>query len=356
MGKYLLQGFGRIFKSTSFILFMGVASSCTDKPSTTTVDSIFRTMERAGQFSGVVLIASKDSILLHDGYGMRNLTTRAENDTNTIFQIGSLTKQFTAEIILQLYHQGRLDLDDKVSKYIPDIPHGDSITIFNLLGHTSGLYDYTKRIGTGAIDPTQPIGKEELINLFINEPLSFIPGTTYAYNNSNYVLAGYIIEAVTGQKYETYMLSNIFSRCDMHHSGFDFRGLTDTNTATAFETVDGAQLITPIFDSSFSLAAGAMYSTASDMYKWYRALRDYQFAPPKTQELAYTPGKGDYGLGWQINDIRGKRYIYHEGKIGGFRSFELFCREDDLYIILLENYLSSEISNSNIVGRLLDVL
>src|SRR5580698_6851449 len=163
------------------------------------IDELLKEYTKQNIFNGVALVAQKGKILLEKGYGYKNVATKTPNDTNTIFQIGSITKQFTAAIILQLQEQHRLSVQDRLSKYIPDYPNSDSITIENLLTHTSGIYNYTNDDAYMQNTSATPIKLETLISLFKNKPLDFSPGTKYSYSNSGYVLLGYIIERITGK-------------------------------------------------------------------------------------------------------------------------------------------------------------
>jgi hypothetical protein len=150
-------------------------------------------------FNGSVLVARKGAIILEKGYGFRNKKGRLPNDTNTIFQIGSITKQFTSAIILQLQEQKKLSVHDYLSKFPPDFPDGDKITIEELLTHTSGVYNYTNdRVFMNTRSP-QPISRDSLLALFSNKPPDFQPGEKFSYSNSNYILLGCVIEKVTGR-------------------------------------------------------------------------------------------------------------------------------------------------------------
>src|SRR5580698_113597 len=163
------------------------------------INELLKQYTKQNSFNGVALVAQKGKILLEQGYGYKNATTKSLNDSNTVFQIGSITKQFTSAIILQLQEQHKLSVQDKLSKYIPDYPNSDSITIENLLTHTSGIYNYTNDDAYMQNTSATPIKLETLISLFKNKPLDFSPGTKYSYSNSGYVLLGYIIERITGK-------------------------------------------------------------------------------------------------------------------------------------------------------------
>ena len=248
-------------------------------------------------FNGSVLVARNGSVLLAKGYGYRDAEKKIKNTENTIFQIGTNTMQFTAELLLMIDAQGKFGLDDKVAKFIPDYPNGDKITIKNLITHTSGIYDYTR--DTALMNHhDKPVTRAELLAVFKNKPLSFQPGERFEYSYSNYVVLGYIAEIITDRKYEWLMRERVFNACRMDHSGFDFTALADENKAVGFHSLGNDITVAPGTDSSVSYAAGGMYSTVGDMYKWHRTLEAHKLLPKDWQEIAYTPYKNRYAFGW----------------------------------------------------------
>src|SRR5687768_7350818 len=147
------------------------------------LDSIVTAYANTYKFNGSVLIAKQGTVILHKGYGLRDATSGARNTANTVFQIGSVTKQFTAAIIQKLQEEKKLSVQDKVSKYFPDYPKGDSITIEQLLTHTSGIFSYTSDRNFMATEVAKPQSREKMMALFKNKPLDFSPGTRWAYSN-----------------------------------------------------------------------------------------------------------------------------------------------------------------------------
>src|SRR5882724_5685376 len=186
------------------------------------------------KFTGTVLVARQGKILLQKGYGFKNAATQAPNTVNTIYGIASLTKQFTAAIILKLQEQGKLSVEDKLSKYYPGYPNGDKITIRHLLSHTSGIYDYTRNREFMSGDQSQPVALDSMIGLFINKPLDFEPGAKFSYSNSGYTLLGYIIEKITGRPYREALEKMILQPLHLGHSGYDFIALADSNKSTGY--------------------------------------------------------------------------------------------------------------------------
>lgn len=305
------------------------------------LDSLMEYYYKHQNFNGVVFAAKGGEVLLNRGYGYKDIAKKSKHDEHTIFQIGSNTKQFTAEIILQLAMKQKLSLTDPITKFFPGYPNGERIYVENLLTHTSGIYDYTTD-SVWRVKVAEPKTKDQMMSLFRDKPLDFEPGSKYDYSNSNYILLGYIIEQVTGKPYEQVVREQIFVPCGMTHSGFDFANLKDKNKATGYYGIDGEDFVpAPITDSTQSAAAGALYSTTGDMNKWHKALQTYKLLPKEWQEKAYHPFKDKYAYGWFIDSLDGRRAIKHSGGIPGFISYELRVEEDDLDIVVLQNQMST---------------
>lgn len=319
---------------TSFcIVLAGFSQDITAK-----LDTLVSTYAGLHKFNGSVLVAKKGTILLDKGYGYRNATNKVLNDEKTIYQLGSVTKQFTAAIILKLQEEKKLDVKDKLSKYFPAYPKGDSITIEELLTHTSGIYNYTNNADFMAKEVTNPSNREKIMALFKDKPLDFSPGTGWNYSNSGYALLGYIIEMVANKPYEEVVRKYIFSPLQMTHSGFDFTHLKSNEKATGYFKLDNANAApAPIVDSSISFSAGAIYSTTDDLYRWHKALEANTILTKAEQEKAYTPVRKNYGYGWTIDSLEGKRRVGHGGGIHGFITNIARVPEDDVCIVLLSN-------------------
>ena len=320
------------------ILFGGAAFAQTAHAPTIPqkLDSLLAAFEKQKLFNGSVLVCWKGAIILERGDGYKDLPAKTPDDENTIYQIGSITKQFTSAIILLLQEQGRLSVQDKLSKYIPDYPHGDSITIENLLTHTSGIYNYTNDGVFMSTRTEKPIERDSLIARFKYKPLDFRPGERFSYSNSGYILLGYIIERITGKSYFQVVRDDIFQPLQMEHSGFDFAGLKSPDKATGYLSPASNQGST-IVDSSVSFAAGALYTTVGDLYKWDRALYTGKIISQTSLQKAFTPYKSNYGYGWVSDSAWGKKVVEHGGGITGFTSFILRVPEEGTCIIMLDN-------------------
>lgn len=311
------------------------------------LDTLISTYNSLYKFNGTVLVSQYGKILLNKGYGFRNIADSSRNDTGTIFQLGSITKQFTAAIVLKLEEEKKLSLQDKVSKFFPDFPKGDSITVEHLLTHTSGIYNYTNDKTFMDNEVSKPASREKIMSLFKDKPLDFSPGSKWNYSNSGYCLLGYIIEVAANKPYYQVAREYIFQPLQMNNTGFDFKHLVNKEKSTGYFFInEDSSKIAPGVDSSVSFAAGAMYSTTCDLYKWHQAVQQYKIISKADWERAYTPQKNNYGYGWIIDSIAGKRKVGHGGGIHGFITTIARVPEDDVCIILLDN------ASDNIIGKI----
>lgn len=302
------------------------------------INELVTAYARQYKFNGTVLVINKGQVVFSKGFGLKSVKDSTWNDVNTIYQMGSVTKQFTATVILQLQEQKKLSVQDKLAKYFPELPGADTITIEHLLTHTSGIFNYTndgKFMATEAVKPATP---EKIIALFKDKPLDFSPGTQWRYSNSGYMLLGYIIEKVTGQPYEQVVREKIFKPLGMTHSGFDFTHLADLNKATGY-TFYKEKMKVPagVVDSSVSYAAGAIYSTVNDLWLWHKGLLKNTVLKAASLEKAYTPYMHKYGYGWAIDTLFGKKVVQHGGGIFGFNTNFARIPADDVCVMLLSN-------------------
>jgi CubicO group peptidase (beta-lactamase class C family) len=308
------------------------------------VDELLTTYSANNTFNGTALVYYKGNIILNRGYGLRNIDNSTTNDQNTIFQIGSITKQFTAAIILKLQEDKKLSINDKISKYFPNFPNGENITIQHLLTHTAGIYNYTDNGEFMQSELEKSQTKAQMMALFEQKPLDFPPGTAMKYSNSGYLLLGYIIELVTREKFEEIVKKWIFEPLKMNDSGFDFRNLKKRNKAVGYSNlIDNKGNPTIVVDQSISFSGGAIYSTADDLLKWHLGLKNNIILKRKSLEQAFTPYKNNFGYGWVIDDFYGKKGVFHNGSIPGFTSNIYRIEADNTCIILLNN-----IGNRNI--------
>jgi CubicO group peptidase (beta-lactamase class C family) len=308
------------------------------------LDTLLQAYAKIHKFTGTVLVTKNGTVLLDKGYGARNAGNRVLHDKNSVFQIGSVTKQFTTAIILQLQQEGKLSVQDAISKYFPGYPKGDSITIEHLMLHTSGIYNYTNDRAFMTTEVSKPANRDKIMALFRDKPLDFVPGARFQYSNSGYSLLGYIIEAVTKKPYEQVVRERIFTPLQMTHSGFDFTHLQNKEKSTGYFALnDKDTTLSPIVDSTVAFSAGAIYSTTGDLYRWHQGLQNNKVLTKEQQERAYTPVKNKYGYGWNIDSVYGQRVLSHGGGIHGFTSHLSRIPADDVCIVLLCNTSSPEL-------------
>lgn len=335
------------------LIFSAQYSFCQSE--TAPLDSILTKYARLNRFNGSVLIEKGGTILLDKGYGYRNVADKIVNDENSIFQLGSITKQFTTAVILKLQEEKKLNMHDKLSKYFSKFPKADSITIEQLMLHMSGIYSYTSDSKFMATEVAKPANREKMMALFKDKPLDFSPGKGWNYSNSGYSMLGYIIEKVTKMPYEQVVRKYIFTPLQMTHSGFDFTHLQSPEKTTGYFKINNKNAaIAPIVDSSVSFSAGAIYSTVGDLYKWHQALEANTILNKEEQEKAYTPVRNNYGYGWVIDSIEGKRKVGHSGGIHGYITNFVRVPEDDICIVLLSN--ASDQSLDEITDKILKQL
>ena len=310
------------------------------------IDELMRLNNEYGQFNGSVLVAENGKVIFKKGFGMANMEWEVPNQPDTKHRLGSVTKQFTAMLILQLVEEGKLDLKAPITTYLPDFPkeRGDIITIHHLLTHTSGIPnfttfpDYIKDISINTFSP------DALIKIFADSSLQFKPGEKYSYSNSGYILLGVIIEKVSGKPYEQILHEKILDPLKMNNTGYDHHETILKNRASGYENkLRNADYI----DMSVPFSAGALYSTVEDLYLWDQALYNETLLSLKTRDLLFKPyikaGDGSYGYGWHV-DIKsiGNTHdsvlvLSHSGVINGFNTSIQRIPSDKHLIVLLNN-------------------
>jgi len=303
------------------------------------LDDYLKAAHEVWKFHGAVLVAKDGKVLFKKGYGMANIELGVPNTTEMKFQIGSITKQFTATAIMQLQEKGLLSLDDPITKHLPDYPKetGDSITIHHLLSHTSGIPNYTNMPGV-MDNKALKISVEDLMATFKDEPLDFEPGEKYQYSNSNYIVLGAIIEKLSGKAYEDYIQENIFEPLGMDNSGYDHRDRIMKNRAAGYSQDEKGELVNAEFvHMSTPYAAGALYSTVGDMFIWDQALYTDKLLKKSSLDKMFTPNKGNYGYGWVIQDSFGHKCIWHNGGIFGFYTTIDRWVDDKVCVVVLSN-------------------
>ena len=288
-------------------------------------------------FMGTVLVVEGDRVLLDKGYGMASLEWQVPNAPDAKFRLGSLTKQFTATLVLLLQQDGKLNVNDPVSKYLPDAPPAwAKITLANLLSHTSGIPSFTgfKEFPTWSMNPHTT---EEEIALFRDKPLDFEPGSKFDYSNSNFIVLGAVVEKVSGKKYGDLLRERILGPLDMKETGLDNDDLVLPKRAEGYRPGPSGLQIARSESMSIPWSAGALYSTTGDLLKWERGLFGGKVLNADSLKLMTTPGKGDYGFGVFIQTRDGVRVVSHDGGIEGFNTHLAYAPEKQIAVVVLSN-------------------
>jgi CubicO group peptidase (beta-lactamase class C family) len=293
-----------------------------------------------------VLVAKKGEILYRNAVGLANLELGTALSPDQVFRIGSITKQFTAAAILQLAEQGKLSLDDEITRFLPDYPtQGERITIEHLLTHTSGIRSYTAMKEFDASVRRRDFSPLELIGFFKDQPMDFKPGTQWRYNNSGYIVLGYIIEKVSGQSYTQYVAENLFKPLGMHNSYYGAIEPVIKNRVAGYVQAGekGPYANAPYWSMHIPYAAGALVSTVDDLYTWTRALHGGKVIGPESLKKATTPyrladgSSSRYGYGLQLGYLFGSPTVEHTGGIPGFTTDMLYLPAEDVCVVVLTN-------------------
>lgn len=294
-----------------------------------------------------VLVAQDGQVLFERSYGLADLEHRVPVIPQTSFRIASITKQFTAAAILKLQEEGKLCVKDKLSKYIPDFPRGKEVTLRQLLTHTSGIHDYLQEadILSHATNVTTTKAIVEEIKKY---PYDFDPGTKWRYDNSGYLLLGYIVEKVSGLGYGDFLHKNFFRPLGMTDTGVYRADLGLPHEALGYKPgTNGFELAN--FDPSWEAGDGALYSTVEDLYRWNEGMFNGRvldaaslkaaFTPVKTKEnkTSYNAKGNGYGFGWNVGRDRGLRYFSHGGGLPGFSSMLVRLPDENFTVAILVN-------------------
>ncbi|OQW56653.1 MAG: hypothetical protein A4S17_13535 [Proteobacteria bacterium HN_bin10] len=319
-------------------------------------DLLARTYPADGP-GAVILVARGDRILFRGARGEADIETHALLQPDSVFRIGSVTKQFTAAALLTLVDAGRVRLDDPLSNYLPDFPEASRITIRQLLNHTSGLGDYWRLQNDQAETVQRDFTTDQLIALFDREPLQFEPGAGWAYSNSGYVLAGAVIEAASGMPWDAYLRQTLFEPLGMTHTGYGHDPAFAARQVAGYSRVDNELAPMRPMSMTQAYAAGALVSNADDLLIWNRALHEGRILSETAYQQMITPvgaaavEEAQYGFGVLDDRVRGERMLWHGGHIFGFRAWLGYVPGSDISIIILENSDAFESIEIAHVGR-----
>lgn len=307
--------------------------------------SVENILQRTGTPGATILIAKHGQIIYRHAYGLRSLKRQRPAAINTEYEIGSITKQFTAAAILQLQEAGKLHLDDKLSTYLPTAPHASEVTLRQLLSHTSGMPEYLDAVETaGAIE--KPASFDKLMSYIAGKPLDFPPGSRWSYSNTGYILAGRVIEVVSHESYWHYLQMHLLDRAGMAHTFTVAEEQNLPNMATGYDLENGKIKNARTIAASVGWAAGFLVSTVDDLEKWNRALRNGKIVTPVDYALMSTSvktaqGDAGYGLGLFVDSIDGQPRVGHTGGSLGFTTANEYFPRQDLQIIAFTNFVDN---------------
>jgi len=335
----------RFFLVVAYLVALAIPAAAQDIAGK--VDEYIAGQMKMNQFSGSVLIAREGKTLVEKGYGLANRELDVPNAPQTKFRLGSITKQFTSMSILLLEERGKLATTDSICKYLEPCPAAwQPVTIHHLLTHTSGIPSYTNMPGympTSGHHKT----KEEMVAAFRDLPLEFPVGDRFKYDNSGYFLLGMIIEKVSGQSYAEFLRANIFDPLGMQDTGYDVSATILPRRAAGYSK-DGSALVNSAYlDMDQPYAAGSLYSTVEDLYKWDQALEARKLLSAKSYEKMWTPFKNNYAYGWGLPSGP-RKVISHGGGINGFSTDIARYPDQKAVVIVLSNV---DFAGASRIGR-----
>ena len=293
-------------------------------------------------FTGTVLVSEHDKVIFKKGYGLANREWNIPNTPDVKFRLGSITKQFTSMLIMQQVAKGTIKLDGHLSDYLPYYRQdtGSKVTVSQLLSHRSGIPSYTDDPKFFPDVSRNYYAVDDFVKKFCSGDLQFEPGTKFLYDNSGFFLLGAILEHVTGKTYESLLKENIFVPLGMKDSGYDHYADILPKRASGYDLELEGVVNAPYLDMSLPYAAGSLYSTVEDLYKWDQALYGDKLVPNELKQKLFTPNLEHYGYGWEISTIpadepgAGQTMISHGGGINGFNTLEeRLVGDHDLFVI-----------------------
>lgn len=335
----------RIITSLVFVVLL-MASKLHASEIHKELDKLMQGFADIKQFNGTVLVSKGDDIIFEKAYGYANFEWDIKNTIDTKYRIASVTKPFTAMLIMQLVQEGKIKLDAPITQYLKDYRKdtGDKITIHHLLNHTSGIPDFLRLREIREISGKNPYSVGEFVTKFCSEDLDFSPGTQWRYSNSGYTILGHIMEAITGKTYAELLQNRIFTPLEMKNSGYDFHHTVKKKKASGYEKTFKGFEHAEFHDMDIPYAAGAIYSTTHDLMRWERALSSEKLLKKSLMDKMYqTSPHRNYSYGWFIDDIPTEKYgrqltnISHAGMIQGFNSYVSRYIEDQYLIVILNN-------------------
>ncbi|MFT9496961.1 serine hydrolase domain-containing protein, partial [Anaerosolibacter sp.] len=301
------------------------------------IDKFFKELEKDKEFSGGILIAQGEKIIIKESYGIANHALNIKNQIKSKYLIASITKSITAMAIMILNQQNKLDINDPLDKYIPDFLNGDRITIHHLLTHTAGIWQDPEFIENVKIPHTMT----ELIGRFKHKKLEFEPGSKFEYSNLGYTMLAYIIEKVTGLSYEQFIQENIFDKLSMYDTGCYRNDNTVNQMTNGYIKVNEEIINCDVWELCNFKGSGDLYSTIDNLYVWTKALITGKLLEKQNNDkllvdYGHIYDNFYYGYGKILYKKDGNiEYFYQDGGLPGFKSIYVVYPQRDLVIILL---------------------
>ena len=306
------------------------------------LDQLFESAYDSTKSGAAILISKDGEAIYQNQIGMANVEFQIPISTKTKFHIGSITKQFTAAAILILEEEGRLNINDGISKYLPSVPsEKEAVTIAQLLAHTSGIKDYPQ-VPEIREKIRNNLSPKQIIELTNEVELEFEPGAELSYSNTGYILLGLIIENVSGQEYANFLEDRIFRILNMNDTEVNnYEGIV-ANRAVGYSEDENDQLINATFHSS-PYSAGAIISTVEDLNKWVAGLQGGKIISAKSLEkmlsnnLLANGQATNLGFGWEINQIADMLCFEHSGFVPGYKANSVLIPENNIYVVIMQN-------------------
>ena len=285
-----------------------------------------------------VAVAVRGKVAYEKGFGFADAGTKKRASADTVYPIGSISKQFTAACILLLLEQKKLSLDDPVSRYVSGLPWGDRVTLRHLLDQESGVVDFR----AGSFDVTTPLPHDEVVSRLAKTDLLFAPGSQFAYSNSNYYLLGMVVENVTGGRYEDFLARAVTKRLGLMSTVYNDGPLSARIASGYAASGGGATAVTPE-NPDWAFAAGAIASTAGDLLRWDESLAAPGFLDADSLDAMFTPGTlddggaTDYAFGWVVVRHDDRRLRWHNGEVTGYHAMNATFPDDNTDVVVLTN-------------------
>lgn len=301
------------------------------------------------EFSGVIGVSQNAKLIYKKAFGVRNLNSSSPILTTDKFQIGSVTKQFVAVALLKLQQEKKVSLTDKLSKYFPNYPRAEQVQLIDILQHVAGVTNYTDQSTFWElVSNGQTLTLDEIINYSTKFPYDFDPKTKWKYSNTGYILAGRIVEIVSGQSWDEYIAEHLLKPLQLNNIGYvaDFNRVSEV---TGHLDNNGSLVPAPDFNLSWALSAGALYSDIDDLLNWTKIYSDSDILSPSSKAQLLATNMQSYALGVTVGAYSGDIKISHGGRTPGFSTTLSYLKNSKLAVAKLDNNDGSKVNAEPVV-------